>query len=190
MRLKLYKPEWSDARVTNELIEASSIISDNLWKDAAVEFMAEREIKMKQGKPAPKGMQKHLNSILVKKFNDKGWLGSAGYFYKNKTWVRITFRHQMSIGSDIIDAIKVCKLEKMETAVIIAANRSTLEIITPNDAAAVISFEKLNSEVQGLKNVIDIPLLIGELSKLTSASKEIENELKKERKRDVSTPMV
>lgn len=188
MKTKLLAPPWVNTELTEELKEAIEIISQDVWKEASVRFSAEREVKLRSGKSAPKGMQRYLNEVLVERFSAKGWDGDSGYFFKNKTWIRVTFRHQMSLGADILDAIKVCKIEGMEIAAILAANRSTLTIISPNDASALVSFEKLQSEVLSLNGAIDIPLLIGELTPLTSASIAINAELKKERPRDISVP--
>lgn len=188
MKTKLLAPPWVNTELTEELKEAVEIISQDVWKEASVRFSAEREVKLRSGKSAPKGMQRYLNEVLVERFSAKGWDGDSGYFFKNKTWIRVTFRHQMSLGADILDAIKVCKIEGMEIAAILAANRSTLTIVSPNDASALVSFEKLQSEVLSLNGAIDIPLLIGELTPLTSASTAINAELKKERPRDVSVP--
>ena len=133
-------------------------------------------------------MQRYLNDVLEKRFLAKGWLGDSGYFFKEKTWVRVTFRHQMSLGSDILDAIKVCKKEKMELAIILAANRRTLDRVSPNDAAALVSFEKLKNEIWSLDGALDIPLIIGELTPSSSASNDINEELRKARPRDISIP--
>lgn len=188
MKTRLLAPPWGKPELTEETIEAIKIIRDNVWKDASVLFFAERDVKLNAGKSAPKGMQRYLNDVLMNRFLSNDWYGKAGYFFKNKTWVRITFRHQMSLGSDILDALKVCKIEKMEQALILAANRSTLDLISPNDAAAIVSFEKLEKEILSLNGALDIPLLIGELTPYTSASKEINRELKKDRPRDVTIP--
>jgi hypothetical protein len=188
MKTKLFAPPWVSTELTEELKEAVEIISQDVWKEASVRFSAEREVKLRSGKSAPKGMQRYLNEVLVERFSAKGWDGDAGYFFKNKTWIRVTFRHQMSLGADILDALKVCKIEGMEIAAILAANRNTLAIVSPNDASALVSFEKLQSEVLSLNGALDIPLLIGELTPLTSASTAINAELKKERPRDVSVP--
>ena len=188
MRTRLLAPPWVNTEANTELAEAIEIISNDVWKEASIRFSAEREEKMRAGKSAPKGMQRYLNEVLAERFIAKGWEGDSGYFYKNKTWVRITFRHQMSLGADILDALKVCKIEGMELAVILAANKNTLTVISPNDANALVSFEKLQSEVLSLNGAIDIPLLIGELTPLTSASTAINAELKKTRLRDVSVP--
>ena len=94
----------------------------------------------------------------------------------------------MSLGSDILDAIKVCKKEKMELAIILAANRRTLDMISPNDAAALVSFEKLKNEIWSLDGALDIPLLIGELTPISSASNDINEELRKARPRDIFVP--
>lgn len=107
------------------------------------------------------------------RFNSYGWDGEAGYFFKNKIWIRITFRHQMSLESDIVDVIKACKKEGMEVAIILAANRKTLDWISPNDVSAIVSFEKLQNEILNLDGAIDIPLIIGELTSKTSASEDI-----------------
>ena len=188
MKTRLLAPPWVKVNLTEETIEAIELIADDVWKEASIRFSAERDAKLKSGKSAPKGMQRYLNEVLVERFTSNGWDGDAGYFFKNKTWVRITFRHQMSLGSDFLDAIKVCKIEGMEQALILAANKKTLDLISPNDAAAIVSFEKLEKEVISLNGAIDIPLLIGELTPFSSASNDINVELRKARPRDITIP--
>ena len=188
MNTMLYAPPWGVPVFTEEAKEAIKIIRSNVWRDASISFYALRNAKSKSGHSAPKGMQRFLNDTFTKRFTENGWIGDAGYFIKGNTWIRITFRHQMSLGSDIIDAIKVCKKEDIELAMILAANRQTLNIISPNDASALVSFEKLQKEILDLDGAIDIPLLIGELTPCSSASQDINKELYKDRPRDVSVP--
>ncbi|MBR0264101.1 MAG: hypothetical protein IJQ60_09510 [Prevotella sp.] len=188
MNTRLLASPWVKTQKTKETEEAVELLKDDVWKEASVLFAAEREVKLKANKSAPKGMQRYLNDVIVKKFTSSGWIGEAGYFFKGKTWIRVTFRHQMSLGSDILDAIKVCKKEGMEQAVILAANKKTLDLISPNDANAIVSFEKLEREIIGLNGALDIPLLYGELTPVSSASNDINNELRKARPRDISIP--
>lgn len=188
MNTRLLASPWVKTRKTIETEEALDLLKDDVWKDASVLFAAERETKLRSNKSAPKGMQRYLNEVIVKRFTSNGWIGEAGYFFKGKTWVRITFRHQMSLGSDILDAIKVCKKEGMEQAVILAANKKTLDLISPNDANAIVSFEKLEREIISLNGALDIPLLYGELTPFSSASSDINGELRKARPRDVFVP--
>ena len=188
MKTRLLASPWVKSPMTQETAEAIELLKDDVWKEASILFAAEREAKLKSGKSAPKGMQRYLNDIIKNRFTSNGWWGGAGYFFKKETWVRVTFRHQMSLGSDILDAIKVCKKEGMRQAVILAANRKTLDIISPNDAAAIVSFEKLEREIMSLNGALDIPLLYGELTQLSSASNDINHELRKARPRDISIP--
>lgn len=188
MNVRLLATPWTKPQITNETVEAIEILKDDVWKDASILFAAERESKIKSGKNAPKGMQRYLNDVITERFNSNGWIGDAGYFVKESTWIRVTFRHQMSLGSDILDAIKVCKKEGIQQAVILAANKKTLDLISPNDASAIVSFEKLEREIMSLNGALDIPLLFGELTPASSASSEINEELKKTRLRDVSVP--
>ena len=188
MKTRLVAPPWGAPALTDEAKEAVKIIGDNVWADASVDFYAKRDAKVRAGKRAPKGMQQTLNSILETKFRETGWEGDSGYYVKGETWVCITFRHQMSLGSDIIDAMKVCKKEGIQLAIILAASRNTLDVISPNDAAALVSFEKLEREIIGLDGVTDIPLIIGELTPSSSASEAINDSLRKSRPRDVTVP--
>ena len=188
MKVRLVAPPWGTPELTPELNEMIKILGDNVWADASVEFYANRGAKVHNGKRAPKGMQQTINAILEKKFNSCGWDGDSGYFVKGETWVRITFRHQMSLGSDIVDALKVCKKEGVKLAVILAANRETLNIISPNDAAALVSFEKLENEIVSLDGALDIPLIIGELTPKSSASQVIDDSLRASRPRDITVP--
>lgn len=188
MKTRLLASPWAKPQLTCETAEAVELLKDDVWKDASVLFAAERDAKLRSGQSAPKGMQRYLNDVIAKRFTSNGWIGEAGYFFKEKTWVRVTFRHQMSLGADILDAIKVCKKEGMEQAVILAANRKTLDLITPNDAAAIVSFEKLEREIMSLNGALDIPLLFGELTPMSSASNDINDELRKARPRDISVP--
>lgn len=174
--------------MTSEGAEAVEIIADRLWADSATQFYADRDAKLRMGKRAAKGMQATLNKMLVEKFSSKDWYAEAGYFMKGDTWVRVTFRHQMSLGSDIIDAQKVCARFGVKLAMILAADRSTLNVISPNDAAALVSFEKLEREILDLDGVISIPLVYGKLTPLTHASRAIENQLLKDRPRDLTVP--
>ncbi len=190
MKTRLVAPPWSKPQVTEETIEAIQLLRNDVWRDASIRFAAERDTKTRLGKNAPKGMQKFLNEVIHERFISNKWLGEAGYYFKKKTWIRVAFRHQMSLGSDILDAIKVCKKEGIEQAVIFAASRKVLDTVSPNDAGAIISFEKLENMILSLDGVInDVPLLIGELTPITSASKDIVAELKKERPRDVTIPI-
>ena len=188
MQVRFVAPPWGAPRLTNESQELVALLGDGVWSEASLSFYAERDAKVRAGRRAPKGMQKTLNSVISRRFLEAGWEGDSGYFFKNQTWVRITFRHQMSLGSDIVDALKVCKKEGMQLAVILAASFSTLQLISPNDCSALISFEKLQNEVANLDGVIDIPLVIGELSPASVVPSSIEDELRKSRPRDTTIP--
>lgn len=188
MKVRLVAPPWGAPELTPEAEEAFKVLADNVWHDAGVEFYAERDAKIRAGRKAPKGMQKTLNRLIETRLLAKGWSGDSGCFYKGKTWIRITFRHQMSLGSDFIDALRACKKEGMELAIILAAGKDTLKEISPNDAPALVSFEKLKNELFSLDGVIDIPLLIGELIPVSSLPANIDAELRKSRPRDVTVP--
>lgn len=188
MKVTLFAPPWGSPTMTPEAIEALDIIGDDLWAKASLAFYAKRSAKIASRARAPKGMQRTLNEILVRKFEDCGWDADSGYFMKGDTWIRITFRHQMSLGSDLIDAQKVCARSGVKLAIILAADLQTLRTISPNDAAAIVSFEKLQNAIIDLNGVIEIPLLYGRLTPLSHPSHNIEKELYLDRPRDTTIP--
>ncbi|MBW2560065.1 MAG: hypothetical protein JRE40_04320 [Deltaproteobacteria bacterium] len=170
------------------MIEAISILADDVWREAAVEFYARRAAAIRNGRRAPKGMQSELNRVIKQRFEDSGWLNASGRFAKERTWVRVTFRHQMSLGSDFLDAARLCAREDFEQAAIFAAGSEFLRLISPNDAAALVSFEKLRAAMIDLEGVLDIPLVIGELSPCSKPPLDIETELHRDRPRDITIP--
>lgn len=189
MRVALQAPPWGAAQPTPELQSAIGLLADDVWSETAVRFHADREAKLRRARRAPKGMQSELNRVINERFTAGGWIGGEGRFGKERTWVRVTFRHQMSLGSDLIDAMKMCKKERYELAVILAADNKTLRLVSPNDAAALVSFEKLRIAVADLDGVTDIPLLIGCLSPQSMPSTEVTQALREERPRDVTVPL-
>lgn len=189
MRLTLQATPWYSAQPTPQLLSAIEALAAGVWSEAAVRFYAERAAKVRRGSRASKGMQSELNQVISEHLARDGWAGDGGRFIKDHTWLRVTFRHQMSLGSDLIDAMKVCKKEGCEQAVIAAASARTLRTISPNDAAALVSFEKLRIAVADLKGVTDIPLLIGCLEPVSAPSEDIGRALEERRPRDVTVPM-
>lgn len=189
MKVWLMRAPWSAAHESAELMEAINIISANVWKQAASLFYARREAKLRHGVSAPKGIQPFLNEILEKRFNENGWMAVDGRFRKEDTWVRVTFRHQMSLGSDILESIKVFRKEQVKQVAIFAASQDFLRIISPNDANALVSFEKLSAEISDLQGVLDLPLFIGRLEPLSILPKDIYEEICKKRLRDRQTPV-
>lgn len=188
MKVTLFAPPWGAPALTPEAEEAIKIIADGLWAEASLAFYAKRNAKIASRARAPKGMQRTLNELLVKKFDANGWAADSGYFMKGETWIRVTIRHQMSLGSDFIDAQKVCARSGVKLAIILAADLQTLKTISPNDAAAIVSFEKLQNAVIDLDGVINIPLLYGKLTPSSHASFDIERELHLNRPRDTTIP--
>lgn len=186
MLVNIQPAPWHSLAPSIELMEACDILGDGVWREAAIDFYALRSAKLRQGRIAPKGMQGELNRIVDDRFSRNGWIGSNGRFVKNGTWLRTTFRHQMSLGSDILDAAKVCSREKCTQAVILAGETDWLQIVSPNDFGALVTFEKLRMAVIELKGVIDTPLFIGSLRGKSDLPKEIALEISKGRPRDLT----
>lgn len=188
MHVRLQAPPWGVATTTPELEEAIRHLGDGVWSEAATDFCANRLAKSSRGLRAPKGMQGDLNRVIQSRMETSGWIGNDGRFAKGQTWLRVTFRHQMSLGSDLIDAMRMCRREHYELAVILAADIRTLRLISPNDAGAIVSFEKLRIAVADLVGVTDIPLLIGCLTPRSQTSPGVESALAARRPRDITMP--
>ena len=159
MKTALSMPPWGSPEPTKELMEAIGIIGSGTTASAKAQY---NQLKRKGGS-VPKGMQSSINKVLDTKFENAGWSVKDGRYIKNGTYVRVTFRHAMSMGTDILDVLKACAKDNIHLAVILTCDLESLRKIAPSQASSMVSFEKLSHEVQDLDGVIDIPLMIGEL---------------------------
>jgi len=161
VRAELYIPEWLDApdvdlSKVNEVLEGS-------WAEAATNYAAEWTAQRSVGKRGPVGIQKFLNSVIDRRFQKAGWNAYASTYSSNQLWFRVTFRHQMSAGSNFLEGLKAVGRYDFRVAVIAAATRDFLEIISPADAPALTSFEKVKAELNDLKGLITTPILVAAL---------------------------
>jgi hypothetical protein len=79
----------------------------------------------------------------------------------------------MSLGSDFLDALWLSNKEGVSQCMILAAPLEFLKIITPNDAGALISFEKVIQKVALLNGIYDVPLILGCLTPQSAVERSI-----------------
>jgi hypothetical protein len=163
-------------------------VLEGSWAQAATDFYAVRLAKEANGAKSPKGVQPFLNKVLDQRFAEAGWEGSSGRYWRDASWVRVTFRHQMSLGSDLLDALKVCRKSGFDRAFVLAADLSFLRRISPNDAAALTSYEKLRIEVSELNGCVEFPLTIGRLQRISPLPPKVAAVVHGRRPRDEYAP--
>lgn len=165
MKCEVFGAPWTEVG-PSECALAGLAELKGVWKDAASDFYAKvLAARASNGpKAGPKGIQAFLNREIDRKFAEAGWAGEAGRFRKESTWIRVSFRHQMSCGSDFLDAIRLCANEGVTECFIVAADLRFLRVISPNDAAVLTSFEKLEIQQAQLIGVTEAPIFIGRLT--------------------------
>lgn len=173
MRLRLVKPNWYHGNPTPEVTELIQSL-EGVWRESANIFSLETKLSLKQSRRCPLGMQSIINQVMSQKLEKEGWAGVDGRFSKNRTWVRVTFRHQMSLGSDFLDAIRLAKAEDYEQCIVVAADDEFLRVITPRDWRSLCSFPKLSAQLAQLEGYFEAPLLIGELTPVSPLNREIQ----------------
>lgn len=172
MKATIYPAPWTKKVASPRADELEDIL-DGAWREAASRYSAILAIRQNSKSKIPKGVQRYLNDVLDERFSEAGWDGKEGRFRKGNTWVRITFRHQMSLGSDFIDALRLSKQDGVKECILLACTSKFLEIVTPSDAGSIVSFEKIAREVQRLSGSLDINLFYGSLSSKSKLSKEV-----------------
>lgn len=160
MKLDLYRPSWVGDNIDFN-VEAVNDEIRGSWSEAAQRFASDRRAKLAAGQRPPSGVQPYLNRVLDEWLTKAGWDGVGRRYFKDDIWLRITFRHQMSLGSDLLDAIKVTAKGGARIAVVAAAGEEFLRAVTPNDASVLTSFEKLAAEARDLEGALRNPILIG-----------------------------
>lgn len=176
MRIEIKKTSFCNDDLTVEAKEAMKLV-EGAWSEACGHFVAIRAVQKQAGEVKLFGIQKSINHVLTERFTEAGWDGSDSRFRKNSTWVRFTFRHQMSLGSEILDAIKVANKEKITQCFLISAPNDFLQVISPKDAGSLTSYEKLVNELATLENVISVPLILGALVPVSALSSQVRDEV-------------
>lgn len=191
MKTTLESAPWYRGTPNASLLKGLELIAEDVWKGAAEDFFADRLVKTAAGRSAPKGIQRYINQVLEDRFTKAGWgAHDSRFFWRNDVWIRVTFRHQMSLGADLLEALKVHRKERIAQVAILAASHSFLTTISPNDAAALVSFEKLRTSVADLDGVLDMPLFIGRLEPQSALRPDVQAFLKRVRPRDQFRPGV
>lgn len=139
MHLTFFNPKSPD--VSGELIGEIEANFREVWRTALPAFEAANASRVALGLKPYMGMQSSLNNALDSQFEATGWGGSGGRYFKGDTWVRVSFRHQMSLGADFFDAMRQSKLEDFNQVVLIYATKQLLKEISPRDGGSLCSFE-------------------------------------------------
>lgn len=84
-----------------------------------------------------------------------------------------TPRHQMSLESELFDAIKMTGKEGVKQSLLLSASSEFLKVISPRDAGALTLVEKLSQELAMLEGATEVPLILGCLSPISVLSEPV-----------------
>ena len=163
----------SFSATSRDLLEARKLLI-GVWAEASEAYCSRYWAFEASGKKLPLGVQPFLNKALDQRFHDAKWFGSDGRYTKSKTWFRVTFRHQMSLGSDFIDGLLLAEKEGIEQIVIAAPSHDFAKLITPRDANSIVTFEKLEAYFASAKQLFRINIAIARLSAASTARIEVD----------------
>jgi hypothetical protein len=135
-----------------------------VWETALAQFEASNFVKTSRGSKPSLGVQGQLNDAIDSAFQAQGWSGGEGRYAKGDTWVRVSFRHSMSLGSDFLDAQRQILLEGFEQVALIYAHQQLLKKISPNDGGSLCSFERAALLLHDVESISpSLPIWLGRL---------------------------
>lgn len=175
MKVSIQRPTWYSDPLTDESLEAIGLL-DGVWRDACSNFSATCNMRLANGKKAPMGIQQFINNEIDERFQAAGWEGKDAKFRKAETWILISFRHQMSLGSDLYNALWLWKRGGVKQALLLAGTLDFLKVVTPLDAGSLTSFERYATAISQMNGAFNPPIIIGALeasSKLESSVAEL-----------------
>lgn len=146
---------------------------EGVWADAADDYAAEFMGKRAVGKSTPRGMQRHVNAAVHRRFNELGWEGVDGRYHKGDEWLRVTFRHKMSLGSDLLDAARMYYVEGFKKITLIAATPAFLTTISPADCKVLCSVDDFRAQAKLNEFILSIPIGIGTLEPVSLLAPEV-----------------
>jgi hypothetical protein len=161
MKCTVNYPSFSTLEATQRL--ATLDYFEGVWANAADEYAAEFMGKRSVGGKTPRGMQKHVNAAIQKRLYELGWEGVDGRYHKGDEWLRVSFRHSMSLGSDLLDAARMHFVEGFKKITLIGASESFLATISPADCKALCSADDYRAQAKLNEFALEIPFGIGTL---------------------------
>ena len=162
MKVAIKRAAWYKEDLSLDSVEAIEILSGS-WREACGHFAVATEAKLARGKKGPMGIQHFLNGVINERFLSSGWEGMNAKFRKGDTWVSISFRHQMSVGSDLYNALCLWRRGNIKQILILAATLDFLRVITPLDAQSLASFEKFTTAMSQMTGAFEPPIIVGAL---------------------------
>jgi hypothetical protein len=158
-----YRPLPRTVQPTAEILEVADCLK-GAWESASAAFEAANLSRLARGKKPSSGMQAYLTDAIDFGFKSHGWSGSDGRYSKNDTWVRVSFRHAMSLGSDFLDAQRQIQLEDYAQVALVYAHQALLKRISPKDGGSLCSFERAALLVHDVETFSpELPIWIGRL---------------------------
>ena len=152
-----------DVKLQLQHLEEIKALMDGAWGNASDLFSARNHVRIEQNRAPKVGKQSDLNDVLEGRFEENGWQGSDGRYFKDSTWIRFSFRHSMSLGSDFLEAFRVHKLESFQLICLMYADENLLENIWPSGGQALCSYDKASAYWSQLHSVLEMPLVLGRL---------------------------
>lgn len=162
MKVSIQKATWYQEQLSPESVEAIELLS-GVWREACGHFAVATATKLAKGKKGPMGIQQFLNDVIDERFLSSGWEGKNAKFRKNDTWVSISFRHQMSLGSDLYNALWLWKRGNVKQILLLAGTLDFLRVVTPLDATSLASFERFAAAMSQMTGAFEPPMIVGAL---------------------------
>jgi hypothetical protein len=162
MKVSIQKATWYQEQLSPESVEAIELLS-GVWREACSHFAVATATKLAKGMKGPMGIQQFLNDVIDERFLSSGWEGKNAKFRKNDTWVSISFRHQMSLGSDLYNALWLWKRGNVKQILLLAGTLDFLRIVTPLDATSLASFERFAAAMSQMTGAFEPPMIVGAL---------------------------
>ena len=172
MRVTIQKATWYKNDLTPESVEATNLLN-GVWRESCNHFAASTNLRTANGNKGPMGIQRFINETIDERFLEAGWEGANARFRKGTTWVSISFRHQMSLGSDLYNALWLWKRGGVTQILLLAATLDFLRVITPKDALSLTSFESYAAALSHMTGAFDPPLVIGALEPNSKLDKKV-----------------
>ena len=155
-------PYGLDKSMDNPLSSLNSILTGT-WEESNQIFQASNSARIAQNKKKKVGLQSDLNALITQKLIDAGWEGEEGRFFRDGSWIRISFRHYMSQGADLLEAYSVFKRENFKQIALIYGEDAFLKSVWPGGHSALCSYEKAVSMWSQYEEILPMPLILGKI---------------------------
>lgn len=152
--------------------EIEDVVQSIVFDNVVVRFEVENTRRIGEGKKPAQGKQSTINVMFKEEFEKRGWEVEKNIFndphndlaidfWKRNVGVDVAFNHRSFIGGDLLRIQAGAEVKNVvNVGVYICPTKAFARLVSPKDAATMVSYERAIWYLENFYQVLTAPILL------------------------------